>query len=421
MTAGRRSGFLAGLLLLAGWALVPNLAQAQPGFYATPLVATAAVYDDNVFSVPSDPPPTPAAGGGRVFDREGDFITRFSAGVQGGYKSEPFTLLADYGIDADVYSEHSSLNEYPTRQLATVSVGYLPTRRLIFGLRGSYRDSKTARDLNLAQLVDPQSGTQVFASTNLEARPEFAREYSASSSVGYRWSRVLDARASYDFQRTEQDGSNESQSVNAVLNWAASRRHALLGGYALRVFSFGDDRQSSGQNLQNEDETSHTLVAGWRIQVTRLLDLSLQGGPRFSGGSADAEASARASYRLRRGRLSFAYVRSQSTAVGRTGVVDSDSFTGGSSYQITRRLGVGSGVAFSTNRLDTSDADVVQATFGVAYALTEWLSFTVSHRFAFQDERFDRSATSTTGAGREKTYHNIALIGVRAIDSWRVD
>lgn len=418
----RGTGWLTGLLCLVGAVLTPSLARAQAGAYATPSLTTAEVYDDNVFSAPSNPPPA-SAGGVSAFNREDDFITRFSPGLRAGYKSEPFTLLADYGIDADVYSRHSKLTSFPARQQAALSLRYLPAQRLTLELRGVYRDTDTARDLNLFQLLDPHGGTALFTATNLDTGRVSAREYSASPAVEYRLSRVLDAAASYAFQRTEQTGStNESQVANASLSWAVNRNHSLRGGYSVSRFTFDDQRQVGGQSSASKDVTTHTLPLGWTYRVTHLLDLSLQAGPRFSDGSVDADATATASYQLEGGSLSLAYFRRQGTTVGRGGVVTSDTAAAGLSYDITRRLGVGTGFTFSRNALETSDVDVYQTTLGVVYRLTEWLSLTVSHQFWFQEEHFnDRSSISAAGRWREQTYHNFALVGVRASSSWRID
>ena len=86
------------------------------------------------------------------------------------------------------------------------------TLRLKLGLNGLYRDTDTARDLNLFQLLDPYGGTALFATSNLDTARISAHEYSVSPSVEYRLSHVLDASANYGYQRTEQIGStNESE------------------------------------------------------------------------------------------------------------------------------------------------------------------------------------------------------------------
>jgi opacity protein-like surface antigen len=407
------------LLLCFAWmGFAASPLRAQPGgIYQIASFTTAEVYDDNVFSVPSDPGPMATA---KDRDREADFITRFSPGLEVGYQSTPLTVAAAYTLDADIYAKHSDLSSLPARQAATLDLRCLPTRRWTLGLDGAFRDTDTARDLNLSQLLDPHGGRPIFAATNLNVERSSAREYVASSSVGHRLTRTLGASGNYAFRATDQSGSiNESHLAGSGLDLALNRRLSVRTGYSFSRFTFDDDGQ--GSNGGSQDTTSHTVLFGGRYQLTRLLDVSAEAGPRFSEGSTDAAASASASYRLRKGVVSVAYVRTQATTVGESEVVDADTVGAGIAYDFTRRFGASLGFTYSRNGLEQSDADVYQTAFGLEYRLTRWLSATVSHVFAFQDEQFNGSARSPTGSSSEHTYENIALIGLRAAFPWPYD
>ncbi len=393
-------------------------AQAQSGFYHVTSFATAEVYDDNVFSVPSDPGPMQTADDR---DRESDFITRFSPGVELGYQSVPFTAAATYTLDADIYAEHHDLSSLPARQAATVDVRYLPTRRWSLGVDAGFRDTDTARDLNLTQLLDPHSGRPIYSATNFNVRRSSAREYVASTSVGHSLTQTLGANAHYAFRATDESNSiNESHLAGSGVNLALSHRLAVRSGYSFSHFTFGGDDQGS-TNGGNQDRTSHTLSFGGSYQVTRRLGVSAEGGPRFSQGSTDGAGSASVSYRLKRGVVSASYIRTQSTTVGQSQVADTDTAGAGIAYDFTRRLGGSFGFTFSRNGFEGSDAYVYQTTLGVEYRLLRWLSLTVSHVFAYQDEKFDGSTRSSTGSSSEHTYENIALIGLRAAFPWPYD
>src|SRR2546421_120001 len=67
------------------------------GLYLIPSFRLSEAFDDNIF--------------GSSVNRESDFISRFSPGLQGGYNSDPFTLLLRGGFEADVFAKHPELND----------------------------------------------------------------------------------------------------------------------------------------------------------------------------------------------------------------------------------------------------------------------------------------------------------------------
>ena len=70
---------------------VPAAALAQTGGSSLPSFTLAEEFDDNVFVSTTDP--------------KSDFITRFTPGLQLGYRSAPLTLLVSGSIDAEIYAE----------------------------------------------------------------------------------------------------------------------------------------------------------------------------------------------------------------------------------------------------------------------------------------------------------------------------
>ena len=116
-------------LLAAAIVSVVVLASGHPGVWAqvsAPL-GTAAWYlipsfrlpesfDDNIF--------------GSSSNRQSDFVTRFNPGLQGGYSSDPFTVLLSSGFEADVFAKHTELTDPTTGWNAGANLRYLPFRRL---------------------------------------------------------------------------------------------------------------------------------------------------------------------------------------------------------------------------------------------------------------------------------------------------
>ena len=88
---------IAWVVLASVIAGIPAAALAQTGWVILPSFSLAEEFDDNVFVSTTDP--------------KSDFITRFTPGLQLGYRSVPFTLLASGSIDAEIYANNSELSD----------------------------------------------------------------------------------------------------------------------------------------------------------------------------------------------------------------------------------------------------------------------------------------------------------------------
>lgn len=105
--------------VIAGFAAVDNrgganLAWGQAGVYAKPWIAYGKEFDDNVFN--------DATG------RKSDVVTRFTPGLEFGYRSEPFTLLGRYDFDAEIFAKNTKLTQAQARQRGGIQFDYKPTR-----------------------------------------------------------------------------------------------------------------------------------------------------------------------------------------------------------------------------------------------------------------------------------------------------
>src|SRR5207249_6921300 len=104
------------------------------GLYLIPSFKVSESFDDNIF--------------GSSVNRESDFISRFSPGLQGGYNSDPFTLLLSGGFGADIFAKHSVLNDPVTGWNAGLNLRYLPICRLTLGGNLGYTETKSLQALN---------------------------------------------------------------------------------------------------------------------------------------------------------------------------------------------------------------------------------------------------------------------------------
>src|SRR5437667_5447810 len=95
------------LLAVLGLLVVPTSVWAQAGFYLTPSLTLAGVYDDNIFNETGGKNRNAAAAGhGRV----ADFSGRVTPGFSLGYQSDPLNVLLSYSFTFERFLEHSALD-----------------------------------------------------------------------------------------------------------------------------------------------------------------------------------------------------------------------------------------------------------------------------------------------------------------------
>src|SRR5712664_250487 len=99
MAAGRH---IVVALVLMHNVILPGVAHAQGGFQVSPLFGTAQEYDSNLFWAP--------------FNRQADFITRVSPGVESEYRSPVLNLVGRYTLDVERFADHPELTTADARQ-----------------------------------------------------------------------------------------------------------------------------------------------------------------------------------------------------------------------------------------------------------------------------------------------------------------
>jgi hypothetical protein len=366
-TPAARAGALAVLLVV----VAPGLpeAEAQPGFYATPSLSLAEVYDDNLFSTPTR--------------RQRDFITRVSPALEAGYRSAPLTLLGRYGFDAELYAEHPELNDAQTRQEASVDLQSRPTPTLRLGLTGLFRETQIAGELNL------ESGL-----TTGRVR---GQRVSLAGAAGWRLGPRTEVSAEAEAADDELEGGigTKTYTAGGRLERELTARDAGRLGYTVRRFVFDGD----------ETQTSQAALVGWRHAFTPRTSLELSGGPRFTDGSVDPEVSASFRHELRGGELSLMYARTETTAIGQVGTLTTDSATALAVWEPRRSLRVRA--APSVVRVEQAglDATVYSLSLGVSYRVTRFVALEASYGFALQ-----RGSTVPTTRPDQEITRNIVVL-----------
>jgi hypothetical protein len=419
-------------IVVAGSALAPSPAWSQAGFYLTPSVSVSESYDDNVFSTPSNEPtpmPQPTPGPQPTTTRQrkrDDFIFRGRPGVRAGYQSQPFTLMGGYEISGEEYAKETELNALPAVQNATFETRYLPDPVLTLSVLGGYLQSQQARLLN-SPVVEAQSG---IPATALEGRRGRSVLYHGGPAIGYDVDPLTKLGSSYDYSHTQQVGSPSSDThlAGASVNRRLTQVDTADLAYSFRRFSFSNvssqtpspsSTPSAQPTPQASRETdSHVVTLGWTRDLTPRTHISLRGGPRFTEGSVNPEAFAEISYKLDRGTLRFAYGRTQATAIGQSGVIDAESFSGSADYELFRNFIAVVGGALYRDSQQGADTDVYSATLSMRYRLLEWLNVFAAYDFTYQDGSL---GVSTDPLFRnERIYRNVATVGIEASQRYRV-
>src|SRR5262245_40479538 len=126
---------------------VHTAAWAQAGWYLTPSLRLSESYDDNIF--------------GTSTNRESDFITRVTPGLDGGYRSDPLTLTANGAFESDIFAKNPQLDDPTTGWNAGLNAQYLPDRNWTLGLNINYYETKSLTSFTQSMInITPQNPVQ---------------------------------------------------------------------------------------------------------------------------------------------------------------------------------------------------------------------------------------------------------------------
>jgi hypothetical protein len=307
--------------------LVPGAARAQDAFQVSPLFGAAQEYDSNLFSTP--------------FDRQADFITRISPGVQSDYLSPLLTMSSHYILDVERFANHPELTAMDARQRAAMELAYRPTRRLALAADADFLQTQTPSELN--------------AETNLTLTRAKAERVAAHTSITRRLDMTTAATVDYRFSESRITGGPEIRSHAATIGAEHHRssRDTVSVNYRFHQFSF-----------ETSSATSHAVALGWTHAITHRASFSVDGGPRVTNGSPSSDLSASIHYQFQPGDLSLAYVRTQTTVIGLEGIADAQSvsLTAGWKPRPSLQVRLAPAVFRSTNAALRADVYQLMAT-----------------------------------------------------------
>jgi hypothetical protein len=356
MAAGR---YIAMTLILMHNAIVPGAARAQGVFQVSPLFGAAQEYDSNLFFTP--------------FDRQADFITRVSPGVESEYRSRVLTMLGRYTFDVERFADHPELTSADARQRAVMQVTYHPTTRLALTADGDLLKTQTPNELN--------------ALTNLALGRASAQRVSAHSSIKRQLDMVTAGTIDYVFTEDDVAGAPGIRSHAATIGAERHRspRDTVTVNYRFHQYSFG-----------TTSATSHALSLGWTRAVTRRARVSVDGGPRATDGSLAPDLSASIRYQFGQGELSVAYARTQTTVIGLTGIADAQSLAMTAAWKPRPSVQMRLSPAVYRSASAPLRADVYQLTANIERRIASELSLDIVLNMSLQQGALYTSLANAT-------------------------
>ena len=349
------------------------------GWVFTPSFSLAEEFDDNVFVSSTDP--------------QSDFITRFTPGVQFGYRSAPFTLLVSSSIAGELYVRNPELDGV-NRTRAALEVKYLPYRLLTLSLDVAYFETETPTDLV------PTTGLQLGRSR--------ATQVAVIPAAVYQFTPNDTGSASYAFFRDTIEGGLDNYTHRVKLGYARQITALDTGfvNYRLHVF----------EAQENPTTITNTPTIGWKRQLTPRTVLTLEGGPRFvSGGPSftedgvKPEAHGALEHRAQFANFVLEYHRTEAVVVGRPGKTELESATGSVEVEPLRQLKLRFQPGwYRTFQGGDPEANVYGFLLGGLYQILPWLNARLDYRFAYQKQAGDTLA------------HNIVTLSLDVVYPLRI-
>jgi hypothetical protein len=397
------SGATLALLLVIGVVLLPTDAAGQvtlgqlippvekaaakpsEGFYITPSLSVGELYDDNLFFSSTN--------------RQQDFFTRVSPGIQAGYQSTPLTFLGGYTSDSEFYSRHTELTTFQMRQRALFELKAMPTESLRLSTRGTYSKTNAPWELNTFTGV---------ALTRVRAD-----RLALDPSISYRFDPLTTAKGDFTVSR---DRMVNAISINSALARVSLDRRisstdTVTAGYTGRRFEFDGDGTI----------TSHAPLLGWEHKFSPLTTLTLRAGPRFTEGSLDdrPEALASIQHLLPQGEVSLAYSNMQTTVIGQPVSVMTESVRLTAKYRPLPHLEIALEPTVARATSDTFKTTVYISNVELAYQFTKELALRGTHQFSLM--RGDFNPATGPVAGTVEVPHNMFWLRLVVTYPFRVE
>ncbi|MBD0316246.1 MAG: hypothetical protein ICV75_06110 [Nitrospiraceae bacterium] len=339
------------------------------GVYIMPWVAAGVLYDDNVFFSLRG-------------NRQDDVFYRVTPGLQASYRSTPFTVIADYRFDSEVYNKLTQLNTVQQRQFGTLEIRGRPSTNWTVGNIFGYGETKTPFELNIL--------------TSAQVARFKSERYYLNPSTEYRFDASTRATAQYAYSH---DNFADVLNIDShVLNLGLDRRvspHDTIGpAYVGRHFTFGGDLNSTvilgGTSASAEPFTAHAFMLAWTHEFSAETRLDMRAGPRISNGRLDdfPELFVSLRRRIQGGDLSLTYTSTVTTIIGTVGSTRADSVIASMSYEPVKHFTFTAGPLASWIKSSTFDSTVYTAYLEGAYQFNRYVTAKASAYFSYQEGNF---------------------------------
>jgi hypothetical protein len=327
--------------------LLPDPSMAQQRFEFGASLAAVEVYDDNLFSSPEAPEP--------------DNIWRLSPRLSFGRRSPRLTLRGRYGLDAEWFRNHPSLDTPLAGQDASFEMSWAPSQRVVASTTASYVETHAPGELTIL--------------TGLELGRVRARRLSAKQSFSWQMGARTKGAIEQTFMREEVAGFPRMDTQVASV-----RLERRLGALDVGHLGYTARRFDSGVDVM----LSHVVTLGWIREITPRDHFEIEVGPRLSERALGAEVTASLRHKFARGEAGLSYVQTQTTVLGQTGPVITKGVTAMFRQQLLPSLTVAGGPTFARVTGRGSEFDVYRFNLEMAWRLTRRLSLSASHQFNFQ-------------------------------------
>jgi hypothetical protein len=335
--------------------MLPFAAYGENRFILEPAVEVKEVHDDNL-NYSADEPLR-------------DHITRVTPTLGVRFDSARWSWRMTYGLDSERFATHSVLDSNRARERAGGGIQYQVGPRLMLSVDSTYLYTNTLADLN----VD----------TGLAASRIRGRQVSMGPAARFRISPRLTAIASVSLMNTDvQDGvgmRSQTQMLTVERRLTPRSRFTLDYQHSRILFD--------GQAAQLID--THTILAGWSRDVGARSHWMLRVGPRLNNRSPTADLTASLTHNWRFSSVGISLLRTQTTAVGFAGAVETRSAQAKFAYAPGRRLTAFAAPAVIRNTREQLEGTVYRLALGGRYAITPMLAFDVAYNLDRQDGAID--------------------------------
>jgi hypothetical protein len=322
-----------------------SMAQQRLEFSAS--LGAAQLYDDNLFF------------GSET--REPDNIWRFSPRLSVTRRSPRLTLVGRYGMYAESFRRHASLDTPLAGQDASLEISWAPSKRVIAATTASYEEAPSPGALNVL--------------TGLELGRRRGRRLLARQLFSWQMGARTKGAIEDSFMREEVAGFPRMGTQTATL-----RLERKLGALDVGELSYSARRFTSDVDAI----LSHVVTLGWKREITPIDHFELEVGPRFTERAQAAEVTATLRHRFARGDATLSYVHTQTTVLGEAGPVMTKGVTATFRHQLFESLTLAAGPAFARVNGRGSEFEIFRLGLEVAWRLTRRLSLSASHQFNLQ-------------------------------------